>query len=207
MDPVNPLRTIAPTVDADVLQVLARTQRGLNGSMVARLSGRSYAQVRTSLHRLVSHGLVTTQDAGSAVLYRLNRSHVLSGPVLAVVAATGTVEAWLGDRLGRWSPPPVAVVLFGSWARGAAAPDSDLDLLVVRADDVDADGPWGEQLHATGEELEALTGNPVQFVQVTTAQLATAVREAQPLITGLRQDGRVLVGPSLRALLAAGGPA
>nr|WP_276611052.1 nucleotidyltransferase domain-containing protein [Kineococcus siccus] len=201
------MRTIAPTVDADVLQVLARTQRGLNGSMVARLSGRSYAQVRTSLHRLVSHGLVTTQDAGSAVLYRLNRSHVLSGPVLAVVAATGTVEAWLGDRLGRWSPPPVAVVLFGSWARGAAAPDSDLDLLVVRADDVDADGPWGEQLHATGEELEALTGNPVQFVQVTTAQLATAVREAQPLITGLRQDGRVLVGPSLRALLAAGGPA
>lgn len=207
MDAVNPLRTIAPTVDADVLQVLARTQRDLNGSMVAKLSGRSYAQVRTSLHRLASHGLVTIQDVGSAVLYRLNRSHVLSGPVLAVVAATGTVEVWLVDRLGRWSPPPVAVVLFGSWARGAAASDSDLDLLVVRTDGVDAEGPWGEQLHATGEELEALTGNPVQFVQVTAAQLATAVREAQPLITGLRRDGRVLVGPPLRVLLSAGAPA
>jgi len=207
VDAVNPLRTIAPTVDADVLQVLARTERDLSGAMVARLSGRSYAQVRASLHRLADHGLVRTQDVGSAVLHRLNRSHVLSGPVLAAVAAAGTVEAWLVDRLQRWVPPPAAVVVFGSWARGGAGPGSDLDLLVVRADDVDADGSWGDQVHATGEELEALTGNPVQFVHVTAAQLATAVREGQPLVTGLREDGRVLVGPSLRVLLTAGAPA
>ncbi|GAB3603573.1 hypothetical protein GCM10027586_06670 [Kineococcus gypseus] len=68
MDPSNPLRTIAPTVDADVLQVLARTHRPLSGATVANLGGRSYARTRACLHRLVEHGLVTAQDVGSAVL-------------------------------------------------------------------------------------------------------------------------------------------
>ncbi|WP_432509453.1 nucleotidyltransferase domain-containing protein [Kineococcus auxinigenes] len=207
MDPSNPLRTLAPTVDADVLQVLARTQRPLSGVTVANLSGRSYARTRACLHRLVEHGLVTAQDAGSAVLYALNRQHVLADPVLAAVGSTASVEALLVERLAGWDPPARAVVLFGSWARGEAGPDSDLDLLLVRHDAVDADGAWGEQVHATGQALEVLTGNAVQFVQITGSQLATAVREGQPLIIGLRQDGRVLAGPPLRELLAVGATA
>lgn len=207
MDPSNPLRTIAPTVDADVLQVLARTHRPLSGAAVAKLSGRSYARTRACLHRLVEHGLVTAQDAGPAVLYALNRRHVLADAVLAAVGSSAAVEAFLVEQLALWEPPARAVVLFGSWARGEAGPDSDLDLLLVRDDTVDPDGAWGDQVHATGQALEALTGNAVQFVQVTGSQLATAVREDQPLIAGLRQDGRVLLGPSLRTLLTAGAAA
>ncbi|WP_432493103.1 nucleotidyltransferase domain-containing protein [Kineococcus auxinigenes] len=127
MDATNPLRSIAPTVDADVL-------------------------------------------------HTLDRDHVLAGAVLAAV-------------------------LLGSRARGEAGSDGDLDLLLVRDDGVDLDGPWGEQVHHLGEEVEALTGNAVQFVQVTRSQLSTAAREGQPLLAGLRADGRVLVGPGLRMLL------
>ncbi|WP_337062372.1 nucleotidyltransferase domain-containing protein [Kineococcus sp. G2] len=204
MDATNPLRSIAPTVDADVLHALARTHRPLNGAAIARLAGRSYAQTRACLHRLLAHGLLLAEDTGPAVQYRLNRDHVLAGAVLAAVNATGTVEERLVERLRQWSLPAVAAVLFGSWARGEAGPDSDLDLLLVRDDGVDLDGPWGEQVHRLGEDLEALTGNAVQFVQVTRSQLSTAVREGQPLLAGLRADGRVLAGPGLRALLAEG---
>ncbi|WP_380171029.1 nucleotidyltransferase domain-containing protein [Kineococcus sp. DHX-1] len=147
---------------------------------------------------------MTAQDAGSAVLYALNRQHVLAAAVLAAVGSPPAVEAFLVDRLAAWNPPARAVVLFGSWARGEAGPDSDLDVLLVRDDTVDVDGPWGDQVHATGQALEVMTGNSVQFVQVSRSQLATAVREDQPLIASLRQDGRVLAGPSLRALLTAG---
>lgn len=205
MDASNPLRTIAPTVDADVLRALALTHRPLSGAVVARVAGRSYARTRSCLHRLVEHGLVSAEDAGSAVHYRLNRAHVLAGPVLAALNAPGAVEEWLVEQVRRWSPPPAAVVLFGSWARGEAGPASDLDLLILREDTVDADdGPWGEQAHHLGEGLEALTGNPVQFLQVSRAELAEAVGEGQPLIASLRTDGRVLLGPSLRELLGVG---
>ncbi|WP_432561586.1 nucleotidyltransferase domain-containing protein [Kineococcus sp. SYSU DK003] len=207
MDLSNPLRTIAPTVDADVLQVLARTHRPLSGATVASLSGRSYARTRTCLHRFVEHGLVSAQDAGSAVLYTLNRHHVLAGPVLAAVNSAAAVEALLVQRLAAWDPPAQAAVVFGSWARGEAGPDSDLDLLLVRDDAVDADGAWGAQVHEAGRAVELLTGNVVQFVQVTGSQLAAAIREDQPLLASLRQDGRVLVGPPLRELLAVGATA
>ncbi|GAB3603571.1 hypothetical protein GCM10027586_06660 [Kineococcus gypseus] len=132
---------------------------------------------------------------------------MLADAVLAAVGSTAAVEALLLERLAGWDPPAQAVVVFGSWARGEAGPDSDLDLLLVRRDAVDVDGAWGEQVHATGQAVEVLTGNAVQFVQVTLSQLVTAVHEDQPLIRGLRQDARVLVGPPLRALLAAGATA
>jgi predicted nucleotidyltransferase len=208
MDVSNPLRTIAPTVDADVLRALAGSHRPLSGAMVARVSGRSYARTRACLHRLVVHGLVTAEDAGSAVQYRLNRDHVLAGLVLAVVNAAGVVEEWLVEQLRRWSPQPAAVVLFGSWGRGEAGPASDVDLLLVRDDAVGVDdGGWGEQVHHLGEALEVMTGNPVQFVELSRSQLSEAVEEGQPLIAGLRVDGRGLVGPGIRELLGIGAPA
>jgi predicted nucleotidyltransferase len=207
MDPSNPLRTLAPTVDADVLQTLARTHRALSGAEVARLTGRSYARTRSCLHRLVDHGLVQAQDAGSAVQYTLNRDHVLASVVLGAVNAVRSVEEDLVARLSAWSPPPHSAVLFGSWARGEAGPDSDLDVLLVREDAVDVDGEWSGQVHRLGENFEAATGNAVQFVQLNRSQLTEAVIQQQPLIAGLRSDGRALVGPSVRELLSVGAPA
>ncbi|GAA4964947.1 nucleotidyltransferase domain-containing protein [Kineococcus glutinatus] len=206
MDAANPLRTIAPTVDADVLLVLARTHRPLSGAAVARLASRSYARTRSCLHRLSAHGLLLAEDTGSAVMYRLNRRHVLAGAVLQAASATDSVEQWLVERLARCSPSPRAAVLFGSWARGEAGPDSDIDLLLVRATDVDPesadlDEAWAQQVHVLGEDLEALTGNTVQFVHLDEHQLVQAVAQEQPLIANLRTDGRVLLGPSLRELL------
>lgn len=179
-------------------QVLARSHRPLSGATVSRLADRSYARTRACLHRLVGHGLVAAEDAGSAVLYRLNREHVLAGPVVTAVQATSDVEAWLTERLRSLEPAAFAVVIFGSWARGEADPDSDLDLLVVRAG---ADEVWAAELHSLSVDLEALCGNHIQVLQISRDQLVQAVLEGQPLIAGLRADGRALVRPAIRELL------
>jgi uncharacterized protein len=63
---------------------------------------------------------------------------------------------------------PLRIILFGSWARGDARPDSDLDLLVVlpRVDN---------RRHATVEILRALNGLPLsKDVVVTTPEEITA---------------------------------
>ena len=64
------------------------------------------------------------------------------------------------ERIRRFAP--VRIILFGSWARGTARPDSDLDLLVVL--------PHVEnKRRATVEILRALNGLPIsQDVVVTT---------------------------------------
>ena len=52
----------------------------------------------------------------------------------AIADAKGRLEALYGDRLAR-------VVLYGSYARGDARPDSDVDLLVVLRGEVE---PYAE---------------------------------------------------------------
>ena len=73
MDWQNPLRSIAPTVDADVLQVLARTHEPVTGNKLAQLAGRSYAQVHAVVGRLVDHGIVDVRQVGRTYAYNLNR--------------------------------------------------------------------------------------------------------------------------------------
>lgn len=73
-------RSVSPSVDADVLQLLVRTRGRLTGLQVATLANRSYAQLRSVLHRLVADGLVDVEDHGSAYAYRCNRDHLLSTP-------------------------------------------------------------------------------------------------------------------------------
>jgi predicted nucleotidyltransferase len=49
---------------------------------------------------------------------------------------------------------PVQIILFGSWARGTAQPDSDLDLLVVLP-------TVGDKRRQTVSILRALSGLPI----------------------------------------------
>lgn len=203
MDLVNPLRTVAPTVDADVLRVLARTHAGLTGARVAALAERSYAQVRHVLHRLVDHGLVLAERHGNGVVYWLNREHVLATSLEVMAGALDALEASIAQRAASWDPAPRAVVVFGSFARRDGEPESDIDLLLVRPDEVDEDdAAWRRQRHELVRHVEAAAGNTVQVVEMSVRELQDAVDAELPLVSALRRDGRVLAGASARSLFA-----
>lgn len=82
---------------------------------------------------------------------------------------------------------PLRIILFGSWARGDARPDSDLDLLVVL--------PHVEnKRHAAIEVLRALNGLPISKDVVVTTPEEIAARGnviGQVLRPALR-EGKVI---------------
>lgn len=137
MDVSNPVRSLAPTVDADVLLVLLRTRAWLTGARVAALSRRSPAQVRAVLQRLVDDGVVEVEQHGNAFTYRWNREHVVSDAVAGLVDAADQAERRLAGEVSGWDPAAHALVVFGPFARRDGGPGSDLDLLLVRPDGVD----------------------------------------------------------------------
>ena len=86
MDLGRPLTVVAPTVDADVLAVLASAEADFTGRQVHQVAGRhSEKGVRNCLHRLVGQGVVTARRAGKADLYSLNRHH-LAAPYIVALA-------------------------------------------------------------------------------------------------------------------------
>ena len=83
------MRSIAATVDADVLKALAGAQERVTGSQLAHLASRSYAQVYAVVGRLVDDGMVRCVRYGRTKTYRLNRDHVLS-PIIDRMLAGAT---------------------------------------------------------------------------------------------------------------------
>ena len=73
--------------------------------------------------------------------------------------------------LNAWEVPRIFTAIFGSAARGEMRPDSDIDLLVVRSDEADAeDERWGDQLAYLSERVTAWTGNDTRVLELSAAK-------------------------------------
>lgn len=150
----------------------------------------------------MSHGLVDAQPAGNAVLYTLNRDHLLADAVLSAVTARQRLVDRIRDQLADWSLPAVHVSLFGSLARGDAGNDSDVDMLVVRPDIADAGNQaWASQLGNLGELVYRMTGNTLSWFETTRAGLLEAVDAGEPVVASWRSDSVHIAGARLSTLL------
>jgi predicted nucleotidyltransferase len=205
MDLGRPYTVICPTLDGPVLDVLAHTTRPLTGREIARLASRgSERGVRLVLHRLVAQGLVTAREAGSASLFVLNREHVAAGIVENLVRLRAELIERIRGEVEGWSSRPVHVSVFGSTARADGHVKSDIDLLIVRPENLAEDDPqWREQLHRLAERIERWSGNHASLHEVSPKGLKAALRRGEPVIASLRDDASiVLAGPEIAALLA-----
>lgn len=194
----RPLRVVTPTVDGDVLAVLARADQEFTAPEVHELVGAwSYHGIRRSLLRLVEQGIVFQRRAGPAHLYQLNRSH-LAAPLIAGLAdLRGLFISRLQERLSGWKTPPVYAALFGSAARGEMSTDSDIDLFIVRADEVDPDDPdWREQLGALARDATAWTGNDTQILEYGDSEVAAGIGAGEGVLAAIATEGIRLAGTS-----------
>src|SRR5687767_2501363 len=136
MDLVQPVQVVIPGAQGRILAVLAETTAELNLRTIARLSGVSIAQASRVMPDLVELGMVERRDEPPSVLFRLVEEHVASRAVLALAGARQAVLEGLGQAAGALDPPPVSVIVFGSFARGEARAASDIDVIAVRPAEV-----------------------------------------------------------------------
>lgn len=208
VDLTSPLRSIAPGLDSAVLHVLAGTESGLSASQIARLASRGTRVGQLPvLNRLVEHGLVIAEPANRGFLYRLNREHVLAEPVLMAVRARVTILQRLTKAVATLRPEPVHVSVFGSFARGDAGPDSDLDLLIVTPADVAPDEDWSDQVQALADQVLAWTGNRMEQVTLTVNRLREVVAAEEPVAAAWLDEAVTVHGTPLEVLVRDGSPA
>jgi predicted nucleotidyltransferase len=203
MDVSAPYTAICPTLDSEVLAVLAGTTRPLTGREVARLTGRtSHRGVADVLNRLVEHGVVKRQEAGRALLFTLNREHLATPAVEILADMRGELLRRIHNLVDAWQTEIVHLSVFGSMARGDGATQSDIDLFVVRPDRVPDDDPqWRKQLDDLAERIERWTGNRASIAETAESEIEPLLDEDRPIVTELRTDAITVNGRDIRALL------
>jgi predicted nucleotidyltransferase len=202
MDVSKPFTAISPSVDADVLVVLAGSTKPRSGRELARRAGRSNTGVQHVLDRLVEHGLVSREEVGRTFLYELNRDHLLAPAVEQMAGVRGELVRRLRDEIDAWEIPPVHASLFGSAARGDGDASSDIDLLVVRPADVDPDDAhWRGQVDRLADLVRHWTGNNAGIAEVSEGELPRLRKDRPPVVEEVSEDAIDLAGEATRKFL------
>lgn len=208
MDLSLPLRSLIPSLDSDVLAVLAGTESSLGVTQIARLAARGSRQgISAVLDRLTEHGLVLAHPTNRGHVFQLNREHVLALSLLSALDARSRVMEILDQEIRQLEPGPAHVSVFGSFARGEGGADSDIDLLVVTPSGNDPeDERWAAQLGTVEDQVFAATGNRLEVMTLSLGDLRAAVVAGEPLIGSLISDSIRLIGrPFIELVEAEGG--
>lgn len=206
MDLSNPIRSVIPSVQGDVLAVLARTEAPLTGRGISGLiDGVSPSGVKLALRTLTDAGLVLVESHPPANLYRLNRRHLAAHAITALASLRAQLVTAMRDNITSWDPAPWGAWLFGSAARGDGSTASDIDVLVVRPDALDEEDPhWTAQLDRLTDDVVAWTGNPCVIIEYSRTQFDDLLASTERLAGDIRTDGIALTSRRIPRRVTAG---
>ncbi|MDQ1294430.1 MAG: hypothetical protein QG608_2313 [Actinomycetota bacterium] len=203
----SPLASLVPALHARVIQVLLSNTGGVTGRQVHRLAGMgSDTGVRNILVALVEQGLVLSETVGRARLYRMNTDHVLYRSLLDMSRVRAEIVSRVRVEIESWDNgvPAWHSSIFGSFARGEAGPDSDIDVLVVIAPDAGTDltdDRWVTQIATLAQNIETWTGNVGQILDADVTTLGKMLQHEDPLVASWRADAVPLSGETLLQML------
>ena len=193
----HPFRVITNSLDGDVLAFLVRADKAFSGREIQRglpEGAGTQEGVRKSLRRLREQGIVDSERAGTAVMFRLNREHLAAPWVEALANLRLQLLDQLREMIAAWDIQPAAAALFGSAAEGDATEESDLDLFIVRPNDVDAeDARWRDQLDHLQQAASRWTGNDARILEYGRNKIP-ARRGREPVIDAALEEGIELAG-------------
>jgi predicted nucleotidyltransferase len=197
----RPFATVTPTLDGDVLGVLAASDVTFTVAQIQRiLTTASGEGVRKVLTRLTAQGVVLHDQVGRTNTYRLNTEHLAAEPILALSRLTATFLNRLEAHLEGWGEALKYAAVFGSAATGRMNLGSDIDLFLVRASDpkiVDHQKDsevWEQQVTELKRSVTAWTGNDGRVVEYTEDELVMAAAAGEPLLSDVATQGLTVAG-------------
>jgi predicted transcriptional regulator len=189
----RPMSTVTPTLDGDVLAVLALHDVPFTPGQLHRILPSSSTEgIRKVLRRLAKQGVVRFDRIGNAFAYRFNRDHLAAEHIVGLARLQETLLKRIEDRLASWTCPPVYAAVFGSTARGSATTDSDVDLLLVRPKGADGDA-WEAQVNELAADVTGWTGNDTRPLEFTLNELTTRGRD-EPVLLAVLNEGLTVAG-------------
>jgi DNA-binding transcriptional ArsR family regulator len=198
MNTARPYAILRRGIDAEVLRVLAGTTEPMTGREVHRMVGRgSHRTVQLALHRLAGEGLLDRREYGPSKLYTFNREHLAADAILLLLGIRARLLGRLRSTIAEWELAPAHASVFGSAARGDGDEHSDIDLLIVRPETVDAeDEQWRAQVDDVRQRIHRWTGNRAAVSELSESDVLALLAAPTPILDELREDAVVVNGAS-----------
>jgi hypothetical protein len=197
----KPFATVTPTLDGDVLGVLASADVTFTISQIQRiLTTVSGEGIRKVLTRLTAQGVVLHDQVGRTNTYRLNTEHLAAEPIMVLSRLSSIFLERIEAHLEGWGKEMRYAAVFGSAATGRMMLDSDIDLFLVRASAPELDGHeegpdlWEQQVTELARLITAWTGNDVRVVEYTDDELRAAAVAGEPLLDDVSRHGLTVAG-------------
>lgn len=192
----RPLLTITPTVDGDVLMVLAGADSEFTAPDIHRLLGRWSVQgIRKAVERLASQGTVAVRESRAASFYRLNREHLAAPAIIELAGLRLRFYEKLEESFEAWAPKPAVAAVFGSAVRSEMTVSSDIDIFIARPDAIEAEhSDWVAQLSDLVQAASNWTGNDVRVFELPLSEARQRFAEGDEVLRSIGKEGIAVCG-------------
>jgi predicted nucleotidyltransferase len=202
VDYLHPVEALIPGARGRVLAALVANTSAQTIRQVALRAGVSPSRTGQVLDDLAELGVVERRElAGGHVLVRLMPASA-AGKLFVEAGSlwSAAVEA-MREEASSIEPAPVTLTVFGSFARGQARRDSDVDGVAVHADaneGTERGERWAETSAAWVDAAGRITGNPVNLIDLDIDELGGELPE---WLASAARDGLVLAGIPVPTLI------
>jgi predicted nucleotidyltransferase len=202
VDYLHTIEALVPGARGQVLAALTRDTSARTLRQVALAAGVSWSQTAQVVDDLADLGIVERRQTPGATLVRLVPGNVGAELLRSLTDLRVPATDALRRAAAGIAPAPLSFTVFGSFARGEARRDSDVDVVAVHPS-LETDGEdnrWYDSVGHWVDEATAITGNPVNLIDLGGDELATG-RKAAEWVEGAVKEGVTLAGRPLAELV------
>lgn len=185
-----------------ILRFLVRSQAQLNGREIAKRVGLSHVKAHIALKDLNTHGIVNMRAVGNSLVYWLNEEHFL---VKEIIRPAFEKERGIFQHIARLilkaaNPPrPISIILFGSFAKGNALADSDIDVVIVYPQAKNK-SLIAKELSEAEKKVTLLFGNRLSYVPLALDEFQKKLNKKDAFINEIVHTGKVIYGQNISKL-------
>lgn len=166
--------------------LLLHPEESLHGREIARRAGLPAGTLTRELKRLADVGLLNCERRGNQLVYSANRQSPIFEELAGILRKTSGLADVVAEALEPLSSHIDVAFIFGSVARGAESPGSDVDVLIIGSV---AFGDVVDALHPAQQRISREV-NPKVFSQ---REWKAKIKESNPFVSDVLSKKKIFL--------------